>query len=90
MGPIISCTTEARWKGNLHELEIGMLVATLAEDDELKCPFWIAKIIEKMKDVQGNQIKSIVVHWYHTSSPNAFAHKYSLEMVKDVGRTSKN
>ena len=64
MGPIISCTTEARWKGNLHELEIGMLVATLAEDDELKCPFWIAKIIEIMKDDQGNQVKSIVVHWY--------------------------
>ena len=33
---------------------------------------------------------SIVVHWYHTSSPNAFTRKYSLEMVKDVGGTSRN
>ena len=27
---------------------------------------------------------SIVVHWYYTSSLNAFTGKYSLEMVKDV------
>ena len=86
MGPRISRTTQA---SNFHELEVGMLVTTLAEDDELKHPFWIARIIEIMKDDQGNQVKSIVVHRYHTLSPNAFVGKHSLEMVKDVQITSK-
>ena len=30
---------------------------------------------------------SIVVHWFHTSSPDAFIGKYSSEMVKDIGGT---
>ena len=30
VGPRISHTAEARWQGNLHELQVGMLVATLA------------------------------------------------------------
>ena len=89
VGPRISRTAEARWQGNLHELQVGMLVATLAGDDELGHPFWIAKILDIMKDESGNQVKSIVVHWYHTSSPNPFSGKYSLEMVKDVEGTSR-
>ena len=32
---------------------------------------------------------SIVVHWFHTSSSDAFTRKYSLDMVKDVGGTSR-
>ena len=87
--PRISCTAEARWQGDLHELRVGMLVATLAQDDELSHPFWIAKILEIMKDEEGNQVKSIVVHWYHTSSRDAYTGKYSLEMVKNVGDTSR-
>ena len=89
MGPRISRTTEARWQGNLHELQVGMLVATLAGGDELGHPFWFARILEMIKDEQGNQVMSIVVHWYHTSSPDAFTGKYSLEMVKDVEGTSR-
>ena len=30
-----------------------------------------------------------MVHWFHTSSPDAFTGKYSLEMVKDVRGTSR-
>ena len=89
MGPRISCTIEARWQGNLQEVQVGMLVATLAGDDNLGHPFWIEKFLVLMKDEQGNQAKSIVVHWYHTSSLDAFAGKYSLEMVKDVQGTSR-
>ena len=89
MGPRISCTVEARWQGSLHELQVGMLVATLADNDELGHPFWIAKILEIMKDEQGNQVKSIVVHWYHTSAPDAFIGKSTLDMVKDFGDTSR-
>ena len=66
-----------------------MLVTTLARDDKLGHPFFIAKILELMKDEEGKQTKSIVVHWYHTSSTYAFAGKYSLEMVKEVGCTSR-
>ena len=69
VGPRNSRNAKARWQGNLHELQVGMLVATLVGNDGLGHPFWIAKILETMKDEQGNQVKSIVVHWYHTSSP---------------------
>ena len=76
-------------EGSLHEPQVGILLATLAGDDGLGHLFWIAKILELMKDEQGNQVKSIVVHWYHMSSLDAFAGKYSLEMVKDVRGTSR-
>ena len=66
-----------------------MLVAILAGCDKLGHPFWIAKIIEIIRDDEGNQVKSIVVHWYHTSSKDAFTSKYSLEMVKDVDDSSR-
>ena len=89
MGPRISRSAEARWQASLHELQVGMLVATLVGEDVLGHPFWIPKILEIMKDESGNQVKSIVVHWYHTSSPDAFTGKYSLEMVKDVRGTSR-
>ena len=89
VGPRLSHVVEARWQGNLHELQVGMLVATLARGDKLGHPFWIAKIIEIIKGDEGNQVKSIVVHWYHTSSKAAFTRKYSLEMVKDVEGTRR-
>ena len=89
VGPRISRVAEARWQGNVHELQVGMMVATLAGGDEMGHPFWIAKITDIIKDEVGNQVTSIVVHWLHTSSPDAFTGKYSLEMVKDVGGTSK-
>jgi hypothetical protein len=66
-----------------------MLVATLAGDDNLGHPFWIAKIIELVRDEESSQTNSIVVHWYQTTSPDAFTGKYSLEMVKDVGCSSR-
>ena len=74
MGPRMSRTVEARWQGSLHELQVGTLIAS-AGDDELGHPFWIAKLLEIMKDESCNQVKSIVVHWCHTSSPNAFTEK---------------
>ena len=89
VGPRLSHVAETRWQGNLHELQVGMLVATLAGGDKLGHPFWIAKIIEIIRDDEGNQVKSIVVHWYHTSSKDAFTGKYSLEMVKDVEGSSR-
>ena len=66
-----------------------MMVATLASGDKMDHPFWIAKITDIIKHELNNQVMSIVVHWYHTSSPDAFTGKYSLKMVKDVGGTSK-
>ena len=70
----------------MHDLQVGMLVATLAEGDEFGHLFWIAKIIEIIKDEQGNQVMSIVVHWYHTSSPYAFTgrHKQKEEKKESI------
>ena len=76
-------------EGSLHEPQVGILLATLAGDDGLGHLFWIAKILELMKDEHGHQVKSIVVHWYQMSSLDAFAAKYSLEMVKDIRGTSR-
>ena len=63
-------------------------MATLGGGDKLSHPYWIAEIIEIIKVDEGNQVKSIVVHWYHTSSKDAFTRKYLLEMVKDVEGSS--
>ena len=90
VGPRISRAAEARWQDNVHELQVGMMVATLAVGDEMGHPFWIVKITDIIKDEVGNQVTSIVVHWFPISSPYAFTGKYSLEMVKDVGGTSRN
>ena len=89
VGPRMSRATEARWQGNLHELQVEMMVATLVGGDEMGHPFWIAKITDLIKDELSNQVTSIVVHWFHTFSPYAFTGKYSLEMVKDDGGTSR-
>ena len=62
VGPRTSHTIQARWQGNLHELQVGMLVVTLAGDNEFDHPFWVAKILEIMKNEKSNQLKSIVVH----------------------------
>ena len=66
-----------------------MMVAKLAGGDEMGHPFWITKITDIIKDEVSNQVMSIVVHWFHTYSLDAFIGKYSLEMVKDVGGTSR-
>ena len=50
VGPRISCVAEVRWQGNLHELQVGMMVATLAIGDEMGHSFWIAKITNIIKD----------------------------------------
>ena len=65
------------------------MVATLDGGDEMGHSFWIAKITDIIKDELSNQVTSIVVHWFHTFSLDAFTGKYSLEMVKDVGGTSR-
>jgi hypothetical protein len=95
VGPKMSKEAEARWRGNLQEIEVGMLIATLAEDDELGHPFWIAKVLKVSRSEADNKLLSLRVHWYHTTSQNAFSGKYSLEMIgitsgKGAKRRKKN
>ena len=56
VGPRILCVVEARWRGNLRELQVGMLVVTLASGDEMGHPFWIAKITKIINDELSNQV----------------------------------
>ena len=42
-------------------LQVGMMVATLAGGDEMGHPFWMAKIIDIIKDELRKQVMSIVV-----------------------------
>ena len=81
VGPRMSREAEARWHGNLQEISVGSLIVTLADGDELGHPFWIAKVIELIKDENQSLLLSLKVHWYHTMSPNAFTGKYTLEMM---------
>ncbi|KAH7442452.1 hypothetical protein KP509_03G089500 [Ceratopteris richardii] len=78
---------EARWQGNLIEINVGTLIAVLADGDEATRPFWIAKVLEITKDIDQRRIEALVVHWYYTKSSNAFTGKYNLEMVCDTKRT---
>ena len=82
MGPRMSKATEARWQGNLQELVVGMLIATLADDNEQGHQFWIGKILEALMHGIETTIKFIKVHWYNTRSQNAFMDKYTLEMME--------
>ena len=81
VGPRMSKEAEARWQGNLEEIKVGSLIATLADNDALGHPFWIAKVIELIKDENNSKLLSIKVHWYHTTCHNAFVGKYTLEMI---------
>ena len=90
VGPRMSKESEARWHGNLQEIKAGSLIATLADGDALGHPFWIAKVIELIKDDCQTILRSLKVHWYHTTSSNAFTGKYTLEMIStNVGTGAK-
>ena len=81
VGPRMSREAEARWQGKLEEIKVGSLIVTLADNDALGHPFWIAKVIELIKDENTNRLLSIKVHWYHKTCHNAFVGKYTLEMI---------
>ncbi|KAH7365155.1 hypothetical protein KP509_18G011500 [Ceratopteris richardii] len=86
VGPRMTKQAEARWQGNLIEINVGTLIAVLADGDEATRPFWIAKVLEITKDIDQRRIEALVVHWYYTKSSNAFTGKYNLEMVCDTKR----
>ena len=48
------------WAGSIQDLKVGSMIATLPQDDPLGHLFWIAKLIEIQKSMQG-QVASIVV-----------------------------
>ena len=77
----MSRETKARWHGNLQEIGVGSLFMTLADGDTLGHLFCIARVIELIKDESQLTLFSLKVHWYHTTSQNAFWGKYALEMM---------
>ena len=86
----MSKEAEARWHGDLQDIEVGTLIATLADVDDLGHPFWTAKVLELIKDEPHNKLLSLKVHWYHTTYQNAFIGKYTLEMITTtIGRGAK-
>lgn len=56
IGPRMSNEVEARWCGNLQDIEVCTLIATLADSDKLGHPFWIAKVLELIKDEGNNKL----------------------------------
>ena len=60
------------------------MIATLAQDDPLGHPFWIAKVIEIQKSMQG-QVASIVVQWFKTMHTNPLSHMTTDSSLIIVG-----
>ena len=90
MGPRKSRENEAQWHGNLRELNVSSLIETLANGNELSHPFYIAKVIELIKDDNQPTLFSLKVQWYHTTSQNAFARKHALKiMTTTIGMGAK-
>jgi hypothetical protein len=58
----MSKEAEARWRGNLQEIEVGMLIATLAENEELGHPFWIANKVLKVSRSEGDN--KLIISFY--------------------------
>ena len=78
VGPRMTKVAEACSQGNTQEINVGMLIATLAFDNDMGHQFWIGKVLDMVMHENQNQIKSIRVHWYNTKSKNAFIGKYTL------------
>ena len=79
------------WAGSIQDLKVGSMIATLAQDEPLGHPFWIAKVIEIQKSMQG-KVASIVVQWFRTTHTNPLKGKYAREIVvcKKKKRAKKN
>ena len=82
VGPRMTKAAEARWQGNTQEIKVGMLIATPADENDLGHQFWIGKVLEVLMHENQNKIKTTKVHWYNTTSKNAFKGKYTLEMME--------
>ena len=59
-----------------------MLITTLANDNDLGHQFLIGNVLDVVMHENQNQIKSTKVHWYNTTSKNAFTCKYTLVMME--------
>ena len=68
------------WASSIQDLKVGSMIATLAQDDPLGHPFWIAKVIEIQKSMQG-QVASIVVQWLRTTHTNPLKGNYAPKKV---------
>lgn len=80
---------EETWRGDPEDLKEGSLIATLASDNPLQHPFWIAKLLSMSRDARSNLITSITVHWVQIYHASAYREKYSLEMLCTGKGTSK-
>jgi hypothetical protein len=43
----------------LQEIKVGSLIVSLIDSDELGLPFWIAKVIQIIKDIDQNRLLSL-------------------------------
>ena len=66
VGPRISCAAEARWQGSVHELQVGMMVATLAGADEMGIPFGLRKLTILLKMTSAIKLRLL---WFIGSIP---------------------
>ena len=69
------------WADSIQDLKVGSMIATLAQDDPLGHPFWITKVIEIQKSMQGQVANSIVVQWFRTTHTNPLKGKYAPKIV---------
>ena len=71
---------EEIYRGSIHDIKEGCMIAVLANGDANGYPFWVAKVIKvitKNEDVVG-----VEVHWYATNT-HPFSGVYKSYMVAD-------
>ena len=74
--------------GNITEITNGMLIACPAEEDEKGRPFWIARVVDTIKE--EGLLTKLKIHWLVTRAVNAYEGKYDLEMrTEGKGRKAK-
>ena len=64
VGSSITKAVEARWQGNTQEIKVRMLIATLADDNDLGNQIWIGKVLDMVMHENQNEIKCTKVHLY--------------------------
>ena len=82
IGSIISSTRheamEDLYRGLVHDIKEGCMIAVLATKDACGYPFWIEKVMKV--NTENEEAISIEVHWYATDT-HPFDGVYKPEMV---------
>ena len=71
---------EDLYRGSVHDIKEGCMIAVLAYEDPHGYPLWVAKVIKVI--IENEDVTGVEVHWYATNT-HPFNGVYKPEMVVD-------